>query len=107
MQDTGGITNASGIHRHVDDLLFDRRRLPWVAIVQEEGTTGTALLAAAVPLLALPSLAMADNIGPLAVGTVQDLENHDRPRSCWGGLGSETLIAYSTSTPLRHLRKSL
>src|SRR5215813_6375603 len=61
---------------------FDRRRLPWVAIVQEEGTTGTGLLAAAVPLLPLPSLAMTDNIGPSAVGTMQDLENHDDTRSC-------------------------
>jgi hypothetical protein len=87
MQDTGGVTNATGMHRHLDDLLFDRRRLPWGAIVQEEGTTSTVLLAAAVPLLTLPSLAMADNIGPLAVGTMQDLENHDHTRSCWGGLG--------------------
>ena len=87
MQDTGGVTNATGIHRHLDDLLFDRRRLPWRAIVQEKGTTGTGLLAAAVPLLTLPSLAMTDNIGSLAVGTMQDLENHDHTRSCWGALG--------------------
>ena len=86
MQDTGGVTNATGMHRHLDDLLFDRRRLPRVALVQEEGTTGTVLLEAAVPLLTLPSLAMADNIGPLAVGTMQDLENHDHTRSCWEGL---------------------
>ena len=87
MQDTGGVTNATGIHRHLDDLLFDRRRLPWVARVQEEGTAGTGLLAAAVPLLPLPSLAMADNSGPVTVRTMQDLENHDHTRSCWGGLG--------------------
>ena len=87
MQDTGGITNATGMHRHVDDLLFDRRRLPWVALVQEEGTTGTGLLAAAVPLLPLPPLAMTDNIGPLAVETMQDVEHHDHTRSCWGALG--------------------
>ena len=87
MQDTGGVTNATGIHRHLDDLLFDRRRLPWVAIVQEEGTTGTVLLAAAVPLLPLPPLAMTDNIGPLAVETMQDVEHHDHTRSCWGALG--------------------
>ena len=87
MQDTGGITNATGIHGHGDDLLFDLRRLPWVAIVQEKGTTGTGLLAAAVPLLPLLSLAMTDNIGSLAVGTMQDLENHDHTRSCWGALG--------------------
>jgi hypothetical protein len=33
-------------------------------------------------LLPLPRLAMADNISPLAVGTMQDLENHDHTRSC-------------------------
>src|SRR6516165_3929423 len=57
-----GVTNATRIEGHLDNLLFDRRRLPWVAIVQQEGAPGTALLAAAVPLLALPGLAMADNI---------------------------------------------
>ena len=103
MQDTGGVTNATGIHRHLDDLLFDRRRLSWVALVQEEGTTDTVLLAAAVALLPLPSLAMADNICPVTVGTVQELENHDATRSRWECLTSETLIEASTSTLLRHL----
>lgn len=87
MQDTGGSTHATGMHRHGADLLFDRRRLPGVARVQEEGMTGTVVLAAAVPLLTLPSLPMADHSGPLAVGTRQDVENHDHTRSCWGGLG--------------------
>jgi hypothetical protein len=38
----------------------------------------------AVPLLALPGLAMADDVGPAIVRTVQDLENHDATRSRWG-----------------------
>ena len=57
------------------------RRLPRVAIVQQKGATSTALFAAAVPLLPLPGLAMSDDVGPLTVGTVQDLENHDGSRS--------------------------
>ncbi len=49
------------------------------------------LLAATVPLLALTGEAMADNSRPLAVGTVQDLENHDAPRSRWGCSAAKTL----------------
>jgi hypothetical protein len=62
VQHPGGVTNATRIEGHLDNLLFDRRRLPRVAIVQQESATGTALLAAAVPLLALAGLAMAHNI---------------------------------------------
>src|SRR5262249_16750013 len=54
MQDTCGITNPTGVHRHLDDLLFDRRRLAWIVIVQEESTASTAVLAAPVPLFVLP-----------------------------------------------------
>jgi hypothetical protein len=68
VQDTCGVANPTGVHRHLDDLVFDRRRLPWIAIVQQEGTTSTALLSAAVPLLPLAGLAMADNIRALTVG---------------------------------------
>src|SRR5262249_51397088 len=39
-------------------------------------------LPAAVPLLALPSLAMADDIGALTVGTVQNLKHHDATQWC-------------------------
>src|SRR5262249_51524890 len=74
-----------------------------VAIVQEEGTTGTALCSAAVALLALPSLAMADEVGSVTIGAVQALENHEATRSRWGHSASETLMENSTSTPVRHL----
>lgn len=84
MQDTCGVTHPAGVHRHLDDLLFDRRRLTWIAIVQQESTTSTAVLAAPVPLLALPGVAMADDVDPVAVRTVQDLENPDATRSRWG-----------------------
>jgi hypothetical protein len=72
------------MHRHVDALVFARRRLTSIPRVQEEGTASTALLATTVPLRALPGLAMADKIGPVAVGIVQGLENHDRTQSGWG-----------------------
>ena len=42
------------------------------------------LLSTAVPLLALTGRAMAVDVGPLTVGTVEDLENHDATRSRWG-----------------------
>src|SRR2546430_952539 len=103
MQDTCGVANATGIHRHLDDLVFDRRRLAWIAIGQQEGATSTASLAATVPLLALPGLAMADNIRTVAGGTVQDLEHHDVTQSRWGCSAAETLTENSTSTPVRHL----
>src|SRR5713226_1146851 len=103
MQDACGVANPTGMHRHVDDLLLHRRRLPSITLVQQEGAPGTALLAAPVPLLALTSLAMADDIGPLTVGTGQELENHDATRSRWECLTSETLIEDSRSTSLRHL----
>src|SRR5262249_4433968 len=91
------------MHRHIDDLLLHRRRLPSITIVQQERAPGTTLLAAPVPLLVLTSRAMADDIGPLTVGTVQELENHNATRSRWECLTSETLIETSTLTLLRHL----
>jgi hypothetical protein len=54
------------------------------ALVQQEDTTRTALLAAMVPLLALTGLAMTDNIHALTVGTVQDLDDHDATQLHWG-----------------------
>src|SRR5215831_20541832 len=107
MQHPCGVTNATRIEGHLDHLLFDRRRLPRVAIVQQEGATGTALLARVVPLLALAGLAMADNIRAVTVGTVEDLEYHDTTRSRWGYSASETRTENSTSTPLRHLPQAI
>jgi hypothetical protein len=77
VQDTSGIANATGIQRHIDDLSLDLRGLTGVCIVQQKGAAGTVVLSAAIPLLALPGLAMPDDIGALTVGTVQDLHAHD------------------------------
>ena len=81
MQDACSVSNAAGVHGHIDNLLLDLGRLTGVGILQPEGATRTPLLAAAVALLALLGLAMADDVGPLTVRTVQDLENHDATRS--------------------------
>ena len=71
------IANAARIHRHGDDLLLHVRGLTDVGVVQQKRTTGTGLLAAAVPLLTLPGVAMADNIRTMTIGTMQDLEDHE------------------------------
>jgi hypothetical protein len=78
-----GVANPTGMHLHVDDLLLHRRRLPSITIVQQERAPGTALLAAPVPLLALSGPTMANDVGPVTVRTVQDLENHHATRSRW------------------------
>ncbi len=67
---------------HRDDLRFDRRRLPWVTLFQQERTPRTGLFSAPVSLRALPGLAMANDVGPVTVRTVQDLEHHEVTRSC-------------------------
>jgi len=48
-----------------------------MAIGQEKRATGAAAFTAPVPLLALSGLAMADDICPVAVGTVEDVDDHD------------------------------
>jgi hypothetical protein len=84
VQHARGITNAAGVHGHVDDLALHLRRLTRVGIVQQEDPTRTTLLTAAVPLLALPGLAMADDIGAVTVGTVQNVKDHDATQWLWG-----------------------
>jgi len=97
------IADPTGIHGHVDDLTLHLRRLVLVVIVKQESTTRTALLSAAVPLLALPGLALVDDVRALTVGTMQDLDEHDTTQLPWGYCASETLTEDSTSTPVRHL----
>jgi ABC-type transport system substrate-binding protein len=107
VQHACGVANATGIQGHLNDLLFDRRRLSWVAIVQEEGTAGAGVLAAAVSLLALPRLAMADNIRAVTVGTMQDLKDHEATQSSWGCGAAVTHPEDNTSTPLLHLHPEI
>ena len=58
---------------------------------------------AAVALFALTGLPMADNIGALTVGAVQQLDDHCASPSCWCFGSSHLGIGRSISTPLRHL----
>jgi hypothetical protein len=69
VQHARGITNATGVQGHIDDLLLDRRRLTGVGIVEEKGPP-TLLEAgtAAIALLAFRRQPMPDNINPLAIG---------------------------------------
>jgi hypothetical protein len=81
MQDTSRVANATGIHRHLDDLLLDRRRLPGIAIVQKKCVSPSlSALSAPVALLALTGVAVSDDISALAMGTMQDLDDHDVTR---------------------------
>ena len=84
MEHARGIPNATGVHRHVDDLLLDRRRLTGVAVIQQERAPVAYRLLATIALLALAGLPMADDSGPLAVGAMQDLHNHAITRVAWG-----------------------
>ena len=84
MQHARGIPNATGVHRHVDDLLLDLSGVTGVAVLQQESTPVAYRLLAIIALLALTGLPMADDIGPVAVGAMQDLHNHAITRLAWG-----------------------
>jgi len=83
MQHARGIPNATGVHRHVDDLLLDGGGVTGVAVLQHERASVAYCLLATVALLALAGLPMADDIGPLAVRAMQDLHNHTITRVAW------------------------
>ena len=84
MQYACGITNATGVHGHIDDLLLDLRRLPGVSIFQEKcPSTPQETLPAPVALLAFKGRAMSHNINTLAIGTMQHLGNHGTPIQSW------------------------
>ena len=84
MQHPCGIANAARIHRHIHNLLLDGRRLTGVGILQEKRAPAPLkALPAAIPLLALRRRAMPDDIGPMAIGTVQHLGNHRSSHFDW------------------------
>ena len=75
MQHPRGITNAAGIHSHINDLALDLRRLTSVGILEEKRTAVIRARPAPIPLLALPCRAMSHNIGAFTMGAVQDLDH--------------------------------
>src|SRR5262249_19886570 len=84
MEHTRGIPNATGVHRHVDDLLLDCGGVTGVAVIHQERAPVAYRLLTTIALLALAGLPMADDIGPLAVGAMQALHNHAITRVAWG-----------------------
>ena len=84
MEHARGIPNATGVHRHVDDLLLDLGEMTSVAVLHQERAPVAYRLLATIALLALAGLPMSDDIGPLAVGAMQDLHNHTITRVAWG-----------------------
>src|SRR5262245_39377020 len=84
MQHARSIPNATGVHRHVDDLLLDLGGVTGVAVLQQESAPVAYRLLATRALLALAGLTVSDDIGPLAVGAMQDLHNHAITRLAWG-----------------------
>src|SRR6266704_5788770 len=82
LQHTRGIASATGVHRHIDDLLLDLRRLTSVGILEQKGPPAPLeARTAPIALLAFRRQTMLDNIGPLAIGAVQHLDNHRVPHS--------------------------
>jgi hypothetical protein len=77
VQHAGRIANTTAIERHLDNPVFDVRRLAGVGIVEQEGASVAGFLPAAVALLAFRTLAVADNIDSITVGTVEHQGNHD------------------------------
>jgi hypothetical protein len=70
MEHASGIPNATGVHRHVDDLLLDLGGVTGVAVIHQESAPVAYRLLATRALLALAGLPMSDDIGPLAVGAM-------------------------------------
>ena len=80
MEHARRIANAAGVHRHVDDLLFDPGGVTGVRVMQQKSAPFACVFLAAIALLTLARRAMSDDIGPLAVWAMQDLHDHDVTR---------------------------
>ena len=80
MEHARRIANAAGVHRHVDDLLFDPGGVTGVRVLQQKSAPFAGVFLAAIALLTLACRAMADDIGPVAVRAMQDLHDHDVTR---------------------------
>ena len=84
MEHASGIANATGVHRHVDDLLLDLGAVTGVAVIQQEGAPVAQQLLATVALLALAGRTVSDDMGALAVCAMQGLHDHGVTRWGWG-----------------------
>src|SRR6266540_4768181 len=80
MQHARGIANATGVHGHIDDVLFRSRRLTGIGIFQQKGPpTSLKARTAPIALLAFRRQTMSHDIGPVTVWTMQHLGNHGPP----------------------------
>jgi hypothetical protein len=73
IQHPRGITNPAGIQGHIHDVPLDVGRLTGVGVLQEKRAPTLRTRPAPKALLAFRHRAMAQNIRPLAVGTMQHL----------------------------------
>ena len=80
MEHARRIANATGVHRHGDDLLFDPGCVTGVRVSQQKSAPFAGVFLAAIALLPLARRAMSDDIGPVAVWAMQDLHDHDVTR---------------------------
>ena len=103
MQHPRRIANATGLHRHLDELLLALRRLPGIGVLQEKRAPTIRAGAAPIALLAFRRCPMADDIGPVALGAVQHLSNHRCSLSHGWFCSAQTPIQDSRSTALKHL----
>jgi hypothetical protein len=77
MEHARRIANAAGVHRHVEDLLFDPGCMTGINVIQQKSAPFAGVFLAAIALLPLARRTMSDDIGTLAVRAMQDLHDHD------------------------------
>ena len=80
MEHARRVANAAGVHRHVEDLLFDPGGVTGVRILQQKSAPFACVFLAAITLLTLARRAMTDDIGTLAARAMKDLHDHDVTR---------------------------
>src|SRR5215475_11308660 len=69
------IANAAGVHRHIEDRLFDPGCVTGVRVIQQKRALFAGVVLSAIALLPFARRALSDDIGPLAVWAMQDLPN--------------------------------
>ena len=72
MEHARRIANAAGVHRHVDELLFNPGCVTGVSVIQQKSAPFAGVFLAAIALLTLASRAISDDMGTLAVRAMQD-----------------------------------
>jgi len=80
MQHARRLPHAAGVQRQVDALVRDRGGVTGVRVIPQEGAPLAGVFLAAVAVLPLACLAMADASRPLTVGARQDVHEHDVTR---------------------------